>query len=267
MRRAASFVAVPGRWGTGSEVGMFAVVTEEDTGAHRMIWDQSLAPDIAVIDPDLSGCRAAAPACMEALGNALEAYTSKNGSAFTEPMARDAVTMILWSFTDACDGKPAASERMCYAKCMAGIAVSNTGPGLSHVLRSHFRGMLDVPTGEICGLFLPNLIRLSGESCASRYAALMSALEGRSCTDENCGELLAKTVEKVRLKAGMPAKLADLGMTEETLKQRLPVIVEEILREDAAAHSLLSLNEKDMTALIRAAYHGKVAELRRDSLA
>ncbi len=265
LRRAAGFAAVPGRWGTGGEVGMFASVTDEDTGTQRILWDQSLTPDIAVIDPDLGGSSAAAPVCMEALGSALDAYLSKNGSCFTEPMARDATIMILKNFSDACDGKPAAMERMCYAKSMGGIAASNTGAGLLQAMGSRLRGVIDIPVGEICGLLLPNLIRLGTESCTSRYAELVSALEEKNCEGENCGEMLAKAVEKIRFKAGMPGKLADLGVTEEAVGKRLPMMAQEIIKEDAAARSSVSLDEKEMTALIRAACHGKAVELRRDS--
>jgi alcohol dehydrogenase len=90
-------IMVPTTAGTGSEVTFTAVFTNRQTKAKGGINSPHLFPDRALLDPELTlllppGVTAATG--MDALTHAIESYTSKSSTVFTEALSLTAIRLI-----------------------------------------------------------------------------------------------------------------------------------------------------------------------------
>lgn len=91
-------IALPTTSGTGSEVTQFAVVTDSKTGVKIPLIDESLMPDIAILDPEL--VKSAPPFItadtgLDVITHALEAYVSETASDCSDCLAEKAAELAL----------------------------------------------------------------------------------------------------------------------------------------------------------------------------
>ena len=98
LRTKAKFAAIPSTSGTATEVTAFSVITDYKTGVKYPLADFNITPDVAIVDPDLvSGLpvKQVAYTGMDALTHAIEAYVSTLHGPFTDPLALQAIEMVL----------------------------------------------------------------------------------------------------------------------------------------------------------------------------
>ena len=98
LRQKAKFCAIPSTSGTATEVTAFSVITDYSTGVKYPLADFNITPDVAIVDPDLvTGLpvKQVAYTGMDALTHAIEAYVSTLNGPFTDPLALQAIEMVL----------------------------------------------------------------------------------------------------------------------------------------------------------------------------
>lgn len=96
-RRLPLLIAVPTTAGTGSEVTLAAVITDDETRYKYPINDFVLIPRLAVHDPELTRGLPASitgQTGMDALTHAVEAFIGRSTTPYTRKMARQAVQLI-----------------------------------------------------------------------------------------------------------------------------------------------------------------------------
>lgn len=85
--------------------------------------DFNITPDVAIVDPDLVmglPVKQVAYTGMDALTHAIEAYVSTLNGPFTDPLALQAIEMVLEYLPASYNGNTHAREEMHYAQCLAG---------------------------------------------------------------------------------------------------------------------------------------------------
>ena len=122
LRQKAKFAAIPTTSGTATEVTAFSVITNYQTGVKYPLADFNITPDVAIVDPDLVAglpVKQVAYTGMDALTHAIEAYVSTLNGPFTDPLALQAIEMVLDYLPGSYKCDMVAREQMHYAQCLA----------------------------------------------------------------------------------------------------------------------------------------------------
>ena len=125
LRQKAKFAAIPSTSGTATEVTAFSVITDYKSGVKYPLADFNITPDVAIVDPELVEAlpvKQVAYTGMDALTHAIEAYVSTLNSPFTDPLALQAIEMVLDHLPASYNCNMEAREQMHYAQCLAGMA-------------------------------------------------------------------------------------------------------------------------------------------------
>jgi len=168
------FIAIPTTSGTGSEMTAFAVLTDTQTRRKLPVIDDTLYPDLAILDPHLVLSvppSVTANTGFDVITHAIEAYVSVSASNFTDGVACKSFELALRSLP-VCyhDGENiAARKTMLSASNMAGMAFNLSGLGMAHSMAHTLGGIFHVPHGLACAMFLPASITYN--SCLSEVKA------------------------------------------------------------------------------------------------
>mgnify|MGYP000771139773 CR=1 FL=1 len=128
-------IALPTTSGTAAEVTINYVITDEEREVKMVCVDPHDIPIMAIVDSDLMATMPkslASATGMDALTHAIEAYVSTLNGPFTDPLALQAIEMVLDYLPGSYKCDMVAREQMHYAQCLAGMAFSNALLGIVH---------------------------------------------------------------------------------------------------------------------------------------
>jgi alcohol dehydrogenase len=196
------FYAVPTTAGTGSEVTMAAVVSDEEAGTKVSIIDPKLLPTAVALDPKLTlGLPPAVTAAtgLDALTHAVEACVSRLANAETDAWAITATRLLMANLERAYShgGDIAAREAMLLGSCYAGMAFTRAGVGYVHAIAHQFGALYHLPHGLANAILLPHVLEYSRPRCSDRLALLARAA-GLPTAGQSDEQLAAAFVARVR---------------------------------------------------------------------
>jgi alcohol dehydrogenase len=171
-------LAIPTTCGTGSEVTWVCVVTHTGRAFKMSIKGPHLFPEVALIDPDLLASlppALVASTGMDALTHAVEAYTVKAATLFTDIFAREALGLIFQSLERAyrnVRGDREARGQMMLGSTLAGMAFGNSDVGAVHCLAEAVGSLYDTPHGIANSVFLPLVMEFNLPAAEERYAEI-----------------------------------------------------------------------------------------------
>lgn len=181
-----AFAAVPTTAGTGSEATVNAVLTNHATRQKKSIRDDTLMARLVILDPQLlQDCPkpVIAHAGMDALTQALEAFTSRHTVWLSDALALQALTLIgthLEKFYREAD--PAAAQQVLTGSYLAGLSFAMARLGVVHGIAHPLGLRYHVPHGYVCGACLPYALELNRSSIGGKYEQASRAL-GRDLLD------------------------------------------------------------------------------------
>jgi len=240
-------IAAPTTSGTGAEVTPNAVLRDPNTGAKASLRGPSLLPAAAIVDPQLTmGAppEVTAHSGLDALTQALEAYTSLGASPFSDALAFPAVVRIGVAIrTVYVDPKSwPGRESMALGSLFAGIALASARLGLVHGLAHPIGVEYRLPHGLACALLLPHVMEFNLPACGEKYAVCARAL-GVGET----GEDLLGWVRQLLPQLGVETTLTDRGLRE----MDFPKLVPAAAASGSTKHNPREAGEEDITALLR----------------
>jgi acetaldehyde dehydrogenase/alcohol dehydrogenase len=237
----ARLIAISTTSGTGSEVTPFAVMTDQEQGIKITLVDYSLAPDVAIVDPQFVMSMPkglTADTGIDCLTHALEAAVSIFASPYTDSNAMQAIRLAFQYLPIAYEHPDDEEARtmMHNAACIAAIAFSNASVGVNHALAHAFGARFGVPHGRANALMLPHVIAYNasvptkfmpspnqkGYVANKKYAMIadLLALQGHT-VEEKVQSLIAAT-EHLLDQLGVPRSIADLGISKEEFEHAMP---------------------------------------------
>ena len=264
LRTKARFAAIPSTSGTATEVTAFSVITDYSTGVKYPLADFNITPDIAIVDPDLvTGLPAKQVAYtgMDALTHAIEAYVSTLNGPFTDPLALQAIEMVLDYLPASYRGNMDAREQMHYAQCLAGMAFSNALLGIVHSM-AHKTGAAfstgHIPHGCANAMYLPFVIAYNAKDpvAAKRYAEIARRMGLAGTSEQALINSLIGKIHCFNRQLNIPANLKEFGIQEEEFKQKVAKIAELAVGDACTGSNPRPIDPAAMEKLFVCVYYG-----------
>ncbi len=255
LHPALPWIAMPTTAGTGSEMTNNAVLTDASRKLKKSIRSPFLVARVALIDPtytySLSPYRTAVSG-VDALVQAIEAYTSPRANPITDVLALEAIR-LLWEYLPQAvqDGKnPLFRKQVAKGSMLSAMAFANASSGPCHGLAHMVGPEFDIPHGEACGILLPPVLRFNGQVLGKRYQDIARCMGLGNGEGEDWAEILAVAFLQFVAQVGLKTRLRDFGVPKEVLPQ--------VVREERIGRSILEnprpMRTEDLVALLEEAW-------------
>jgi alcohol dehydrogenase len=226
--------AVPTTSGTGAEVTVAAVVTNEVERRKYAIADHKLVPLAAALDPEIT--RGLPPAItaatgMDALTHGIESYVSTRATPESERASKATVRLVFEHLRNAYENGDdlEAREGMALAAFEGGVSFTAVGLGYVHGIAHKLGGLYHVPHGLANAVTLPHVMEYSKEACAPRFADLARVVgleeDVGPSSDAALADRLIEAVRELSRDIGIPETLSEIEAED------IPVIATAAIEE------------------------------------
>ena len=261
------FIAIPTTSGTGSEVSKFAVITDKERGIKYPLIDESLLPDYAVLDAELTQsvpAKVTADTGLDVLTHAIEAYVCNEANSFTDALAEKAIRLVYHNLLTAYrePGNLEARQAMHDASCMAGAAFSNAGLGLCHSMAHALGAQAHIPHGRANAILLPYVMSFNAgcetalTETAKRYAEIAGLIGLETASVRQSAINLIRTVRQFEKHMGVPHTIKEAGVDEAKFREMLEPMAEAALADRCTATTPKKPTKEDIIRLYEQAYSG-----------
>lgn len=197
----AKLYAIPTTAGTGSEVTISAVITDEKNHKKMPITDQKLSADYAFLDAELMvglPKHITATTGMDALTHAVEAYIGNWKFKVTDDYAVKATKIVFDNIQKAYqDGTDIdARSQMALGATFGGYAFRTGGVGYVHGIAHRLSELYQVPHGLANAIVLPHVLRYMFPAIYKKLADL-SIKSGISKQSASSKEIAMDFIEKI----------------------------------------------------------------------
>jgi alcohol dehydrogenase len=267
-------IALPTTAGTGSEATPVSVITDPETQMKVGVASPHLIPRHAICDPLLSvGAPpvVTAHSGIDALSHAIEAYTAAREepsvdlvlgrpqigkNLLSDALAFEAAGHIFKNLARAVEDGSDLEARtgMLYGSLLAGIAFGNSGVSAAHALQFAVGALTHTSHGLGTGLLLPYVMEFNRPARTAEIDKL-SALMGGDAVE---------AVHALGLRIGLPASLAEIGVTEPDLR---PMAEASVGIKRLIDNNPRPLDADALESILSAAWHGDPSRLRAAGLA
>lgn len=217
-------IALPTTAGTGSEVTIWAVISEKDEKVKYGVGSPYMTATIAMCDPELTLTlppHITASTGIDALAHALESYVNKTTQPISEALSIRAMELVARSLRTAVvagENLQARSD-MLLASLSAALAFNPTRLGLAHALVMPIGANYKIPHSVGVAILLPEVMRYNLIGNLVKFVTIARIFgentEGLSLRD--AAELSVKAIRQLSEDVGIPEGLASYGVEEERL--------------------------------------------------
>jgi choline dehydrogenase len=223
-KRLPPLVAVPTTAGTGSEVTLWAVITDHE---RRIKFNVGGTPLIgahaAVIDPELMlGLPPAVTAAtgLDALSHGIECYTCDYHQPFNDAVALHAIELVgSWLRAAVEDGSNLeARTHMAHAATLGGMSYGTESAGAAHAMSQSAGGVHDCPHGALTARVLGPVCEFNVPAAPERYARIALALgvDTAGMDVDQAAYAGVEALERLVEDVGIPTMI-ELGFSEDEI--------------------------------------------------
>jgi alcohol dehydrogenase class IV len=249
-------IALPTTAGTGSEVTVWAVITESDCKAKYGIASRHLCAKVALCDPELTTSlppRMTATTGLDALAHALESYVNRVTQPLSEALSTQAMQMIGRSLRTAVlrgDDLHARAE-MLLASTMAAMAFNPTRLGIAHALAMPLGAKHKIPHSVVISILLPDVVAYNAAANLEKFTTIARLLGERvtMMSARDAADRAAIAIRRLRDDLMLSETLSAYGVKEADLR---PLAEEALLSGNVAVNPRTSTVE-DLMGVMRAA--------------
>ena len=224
VERVPPLVAIPTTAGTGSEVTLWAVITDHDRRIKFNVGGTPLiGAHVALVDAELMlGLPPAVTAAtgMDALSHAIECFTCDYHQPFTDAVALHAIELVAaWLRIAVEDGSDLeARTQMAHAAVLGGLAYGTESAGAAHAMSQSAGGVHDCPHGALTARVLGPVLAYNAPADPVRHARIAEGLRADTSGLAPLEAALAGVEELHRLtdEVGIPT-MEELGFFEDEI--------------------------------------------------
>jgi len=229
------FIAVPTTAGTGSEVTFSSVITDSDSNSKKSIRSPFLAPDVSILDPELTTSlpkSLTAYSGMDAFTHAIEAYTAKTATALTNMFALSSMELIIENIEKAFQEPNNMESRtsMLLGSTIAGIAFNHSDVASVHCMAESLGGKYDAPHGLCNSIILPYMMKYNMEYCPEKYARVAGIMGYEYDTVEQGAMKAVEGIKELNEKMEIPS-IDEIGFREHDIEELAEMSVNNLSNE------------------------------------
>ena len=258
------FFVIPTTSGTGSEVTMVAVVSDNQKHVKLAFASNYLMPNAAILDPRMTQTlppHLTAMTAMDAMTHAVEAYTCIAANPISDAYAMAAVKKVSNSLFNVLDNPTDAHGRLelAQASTMAGIAFSNSMVGIVHSLGHALGSVAHLPHGLCMNLFLPYVLEYNKDVNGDKIAELLLPLAGpdiyaQTPANQRADKVIA-TLNTMRDRLYALTKLPrTLSETGKISKEQLDEVADKALNDGSIIYNPKEATFKDLKSILEKAW-------------
>lgn len=262
-------IAIPTTSGTGSEVTDFSVISDDENGIKYPIVEETLLPDIAILDAELTisvSPSVTAIAGIDVVTHAIEAIASKNSNDFSDAAAEKSIKLaranLLKTYKEPKNLE--ARQAMHNASCLAGIAFNNAGLGLNHGMAHALGGKFHLPHGMANAILLPYVMGFNA-GCfdnltehAHEYARIARLIHVDSSSVRQSALNLIRAVKKLIKNLDLPATIREAGVEEDAFLDVLDELASTAFKDKCTATNPRLCSISDIRNIYTHAYYGRI---------
>lgn len=252
-------VCIPTTSGTGSEVTPFAVLKDPVSQRKLSLVDESLLPNVAIIDANLTKSlpkEITVDTAFDALTHALEAMVSTVATDYTDGLALEAMRLIFEALPEVLKNPNNVvwRHKLHNASCLAGMAIGNASVGVNHALAHSLGGHFDVPHGRANGIFLLSTLEYNSKiprkfmvqsgyplwvadqkyARAAQFLGLSKegiriegaeGMDDESVSNQSYNLALRRAVYDLAIACGQPLSISEVGISQDKFVEALPDLV------------------------------------------
>lgn len=261
-RRGLPMIQIPTTAGTGSEVSMAALVTDDvGDGIKKLAISPWLHAHVAIIDSTMTlnmPQRITANTGWDALAHAIEGYINPKSNKVGDMFAETAIKLVADNLRDAyCMGSANVEARynMSLAASLGMIANAiEGGPILNHGLGHSLQKVSHCTHGESCVVMLPQIMEFMLPACMHKFARIAEMMgeniEGLPLRD--AAYVAIDAIKKLAMDLDLPLRLRDLGVRKEDLPEVVDVLFTINLR--MVTNSPREVSREDTLNILEAAW-------------
>jgi choline dehydrogenase len=234
VRRIPPLVTVPTTAGTGSEVTLWAVITDHERKIKFNVGGTFLVgAHVALIDPELMlGLPPAITAAtgMDALSHGIECYTCDYHQPFTDAFALAAIEYVgRWLRAAYQDGSDLEARTfMAHGATFGGMAYGTESAGAAHAMSQSAGGVHECPHGALTARLLGPVCEYNAPAAPERYARIAQALgaDVRGLPPLEAAEAGIEELYRLTEDVGIPT-LEELGFSEDEIPMLAQIAYED----------------------------------------
>jgi alcohol dehydrogenase class IV len=217
-------IVAPTTAGTGSEVTPIVILSDHQEKLKKGIVSPHLFPAAAILDPELTlGLPASVTAStgMDALIHAVEAYTSKNATAFTDLLALHAMGLIFQNirtaFANGSDLR--ARSNMLEGSMLAGMAFANAGVTAVHAFAYPIGAEFHIPHGVANSIMLAAVMEFNMLGNLGKFARMAEVFGENTCglSKRRAAQLAVEALRTLADDLKVANRLSQFGVKEKDI--------------------------------------------------
>lgn len=245
----APIVLIPTTAGSGSEATKFYCVTESATDTKKLITDEKIIPKLAIIDPTLSVSAPkliTAATGMDALTHAVEAFTSKKATPYTDMFALSAIKRVFDYLPRAYENGEDIEARteMAFAAYEAGVCINNASVTLVHGMSRPIGAVFHVPHGISNAMLIDKCLAFAKSGCLDRFATIGREL-GAIGTDEECADAFFVYLQDLCKAIEIPT-LEEYGLDRDEFFAKMDKMADDALASGSPGNTIKEVRKIDI---------------------